>query len=231
MSHAAPPQQAGVLKPVPQRTTPLPPPANGQRQTGLPLGATPQDTHQAWRGPIQPPAAGAPSPTTSGAQQTESANPLSGDGNSQPAGKTQDLPRSPGLLKPAPQASINPGKALGYSLRGTGTPAGDDLNPGPAQTPQAPDAQQTAGDEADEAAGTAGADQMHVGGVGDLQGSFKSPTVASAYHDFTKKLFSGNQPAANTQPKKPGLLKPAPKGNANDKAVEDDYAGSDDQAA
>lgn len=59
------------------------------------------------------PVSGAPvaSATTSNAQQTESANPLSGDGNKQPAGST---------------APVNPGAALGISQRGNSVPRGQD---------------------------------------------------------------------------------------------------------
>ncbi len=51
------------------------------------------------------------SPTTSNAQQTESANPLTGDGNAQPGGTTDQ---------------VNPGSALGISRRGSSVPSGTD---------------------------------------------------------------------------------------------------------
>ncbi len=54
------------------------------------------------------------SPTTSGAAQTESANPLSGDGNAQPEDTTD---------------AINPGDALGLNRRGASTPQGSDALP------------------------------------------------------------------------------------------------------
>lgn len=59
------------------------------------------------------PVAGAP--TTSGVTQTESHNPLSGDGNSE-AGETTD--------------SLDPAQSLGLSQRGSGTPQGQDALPG-----------------------------------------------------------------------------------------------------
>ena len=58
------------------------------------------------------PVAGA---TTQNAQQTESANPLSGDGNAQPSGST---------------AAIRPGAALGIVQRGSSVPRGQDAQPG-----------------------------------------------------------------------------------------------------
>ncbi len=51
------------------------------------------------------------SPTTTGAQQTESANPLTGDGNAQAGGTTD---------------AVNPASALGLNRRGATTPAGSD---------------------------------------------------------------------------------------------------------
>ncbi len=53
-------------------------------------------------------------PTTSNAPQTESNNPLSGDGNKQPAGTS---------------APIDPARALGFSHRGAGVPQGQDAMP------------------------------------------------------------------------------------------------------
>lgn len=51
------------------------------------------------------------SPTTAAAPQTEGANPLTGDGNAQPGGTTDQ---------------INPAQKLGFSQRGDGIPAGQD---------------------------------------------------------------------------------------------------------
>ncbi len=56
-----------------------------------------------------------PSATTSNAQQTESANPLSGDGNAEPE-DTSD--------------AIKPGSALGVNQRGNSVPRGQDLMAG-----------------------------------------------------------------------------------------------------
>ncbi len=55
------------------------------------------------------------SPTTSAAQQTEGANPLTGDGNAQPGGTTDD---------------VDPAKKMGFSQRGSGAPSGQDAAPG-----------------------------------------------------------------------------------------------------
>lgn len=66
--------------------------------------------------PALPAVGGTPvaSATTSNAQQTESANPLSGDGNAQP-GATSD--------------ALKPGMALGVVQRGTSVPRGQDAQP------------------------------------------------------------------------------------------------------
>jgi hypothetical protein len=65
--------------------------------------------------PIQPaldtPGAPVAGPTTDNAQQTESANPLTGDGNAQPADTTDEL---------------DPASALGLNRRGASTPQGTD---------------------------------------------------------------------------------------------------------
>lgn len=65
--------------------------------------------------PIQPaldtPGTPVAGPTTDNAQQTESANPLTGDGNAQAGGTTDE---------------IDPGSALGLNRRGASTPSGSD---------------------------------------------------------------------------------------------------------
>lgn len=92
------------------------------------------DTQQAWRGSIQPQApadlgGGAvlskvspgitkppATPTTVAAQQTESANPLTGDTNALPGGSVQDL---------------NHGRAMGFSTKGPTAPGGTDVKTAP----------------------------------------------------------------------------------------------------
>lgn len=61
--------------------------------------------------PPSPSATPVASPTTINAQQTESANPLTGDGNAQPGGTTDQ---------------VNAGSALGISRRGSTVPTGAD---------------------------------------------------------------------------------------------------------
>ncbi len=59
------------------------------------------------------------SSTTTAAQQTESANPLTGDGNDQAPGTTD---------------AVDPGSALGLNRRGSSTPQGDDAVQSPASS-------------------------------------------------------------------------------------------------
>ncbi len=66
------------------------------------------------------PAAPVAAPTTTNAQQTESANPLTGAGNQQPGATT---------------SQVNPGVAMGFSRRGLGAPAGTDASPLTANKP------------------------------------------------------------------------------------------------
>ncbi len=129
-----------------------------------------------------------PTSTTTGAPQTESANPLSGDGNAVPGGTT--VPVAPAL------PVMNPGKAFGASSRGANAavPAGQDL--------AAPDDDGDEGAPADAAPG-------HTGGTGALQRSFSNPTSASIYADYVKRLGMGDG-APVAQPRKPGLRAKVP---------------------
>lgn len=112
--------------------------------------------------------AGAPktpaTPTTAAAQQTESANPLTGDTNSAPAGKTQDLASSPvptnlptnelANARPFDPANMNHGRALGFSAKGPTSPGGTDVSP--VSRPQ-----------------------------------FSSPVAGQIYDSYVKNVFSG----------------------------------------
>lgn len=94
--------------PTPQINTPVSPrPAQGGSGGIMTMAG---QTRVVAPTPAQPVA----SPTTANAQQTESANPLSGAGNQQAAGTT---------------TAINPGAALGFSRRGSAAPAGIDAAP------------------------------------------------------------------------------------------------------
>lgn len=65
---------------------------------------------------LKTPAMPVAAPTTVNAQQTESANPLTGAGNQQPGSTT---------------TTVNPGAAMGFSRRGSMTPQGMDATPIP----------------------------------------------------------------------------------------------------
>lgn len=83
-----------------------------QRTGAAPIVVPPSPNMRALQAP---PANPVVSPTTVGAPQTESSNPLTGTGNQQPQGST-------GTIRTAPA----PAQAMGFSSRGTAIPAGQD---------------------------------------------------------------------------------------------------------
>lgn len=121
-----------------------------------------------------------PTATTDAAQETESANPLTGTSNDLPMGKTQTLPSS------TPATDINHGRAMGFSSKGQATPAGQDITT-PGATPDA-DAAMNGNP------GSTPDTQTFSGGMGAYQRSFSSPTSAAIYHDYVKKIFGSAPP-------------------------------------
>lgn len=123
-----------------------------------------------------------PTATTNAAQETESANPLTGTSNDLPMGKTQTLPSTPA----APTTDINHARALGFSARGQQTPTGDDIAT-PGATPDA-DAAMNGNP------GSTPDTQTFNGGMGAYSRSFSNPQSANIYHDYVKKLFGSAPP-------------------------------------
>lgn len=177
---------------VANRMAPLDPIAAGTRRADLGTRGdeTMPDTQQAWRGATQP-TSSPPPQVKSAAQQTESANPLTGDGNSAPTGSTTDV------APPAP--AINPGKALGATSRNPAVaPQGQDMASAEEKNPN-----EGENDEDEDDSAPAGGP---MGGTGAYQKAFSSPTSKDAYSQGVRRLFGG-QPVSGSQPKKPGLMK------------------------
>ena len=150
--------------------------------------------------------------------QTERDNPLVNGG-----GPPQLEGTSVAVTPPAPPPTIDPGKALGISRRGTRTPAGQDL-PNPAAVATDPNAQPASPDESsvgdDLAKVRQGvqsdlAGQTHVGGYGQYAKNFSSPTAANIYDSQVRSLFGG----------------PTPKGAASSAASRANDNSNDDQEA
>lgn len=151
-----------------------------------PTPYAPQQPAPGAPGTTQPPA---PTATTNAAQQTESANPLTGTSNNLPMGKTETLPST------APTTDINHARAMGYSSAGSGTPKGQDITT-PGATPDA-EANGTDPSAMPALGSNPGAPQTYSGGVGAYQRQFSNWNSASVYHDYVKKLFGSAPP---TQP-------------------------------
>lgn len=138
----------------------------------------------------------------------EAAMPLSGDGNSEPTGKTTTItkpgvyPGGPAAFGPAGKASgltpasvagatqdsLDHGRAMGFSSKGAATAVGTDT---PSSAP--------AGSPGNEGSGTSSLASGFNAGTGTSAKSFSNPTSQRIYADFSKKLFGpglsmGNQP-------------------------------------
>lgn len=122
------------------------------------------------------PAAPVNSPTTTGAQQTESANPLTGDGNKQPSGTT---------------APVNPGQAMGFSRSGGSVPRGQDAAPA-AVVPEQSTQQKLRSSMSSTMDNLRG---KTAGGAGLYKRSFTNPKSASLYSGYVKRLFGDTMPA------------------------------------
>lgn len=115
------------------------------------------------------PVASAPvaAPTTSAAQQTETANPLSGDTNDSAGGTTQ---------------AVDPAMAMGFSRRGAGVPRGQDAMPGTGATRAVGDA--IKGTYANLRGGASNANQLS-------RRQFSDRRAQSAYSGGVRNLFAG----------------------------------------
>ncbi len=142
------------------------------------------------------------SPTTSGAQQTESADPLTGDNNKVPGGTT--VPVAPPVApKPGAKLSIN-----GRNFQPTATP-----NAKPAISINGQSLPATE------------ADQANYGGTGTYRQKFSNPTSAAIYDGYVKKLFS-NQDEGSAPPQPQTAMTPVrrapPTPGSNQPSDEDD---------
>lgn len=126
---------------------------------------------------------GAPvtAPTTVGAQQTETANPLTGDTNRNAGGTV---------------APVNPGRAMGFSRAGSGVPRGQDAAPMAAPAPVASPEQATQQKIGSSMKSTM--DNLRgktAGGTGLYRRTFTNPQSAGMYDGYVKRLFGDALPA------------------------------------
>lgn len=131
------PQQMALGKPKPASVVPTPV-APGQRPPGGPAPITAKPA------PQQAPVAGSAAPLAPQTQSEED-DPLDGDETTAPGGST---------------TAVNPGQSLGFSARGSATPAGMDASH---------------------------ADPL-VGGAGLYARRFTNPTSAGLYNDFASRI-------------------------------------------
>ncbi len=114
------------------------------------------------------PAAPVAAPTTIQAQQTESANPLTGDTNANAGGTS---------------APVNPGQAMGFSRAGASTPAGQDAMPEQST-------QEKIGAATSATLSSIGG--KPTGGIGLYRRRFSTPQAANMYTDYVRRLFPSN---------------------------------------
>lgn len=114
-------------------------------------------------------------PTTRGAQQTESANPLTGDTNRAAGGTVQP---------------VNPAQALGLNRGGTGVPRGQDAMP----TPAAPDQSTTQKLGASMQSTFDNLRGKPAGGTGLYRRTFSNPKSAGIYDGYVRRLFGDAMP-------------------------------------
>lgn len=171
-------------------------------------------------------------PTTSAAQQTESADPLTGTNNQVPGGATVPVapPPSTGLTRagpaPAPgHGGIDVNSYVGSRYASPTLPSGDD-NPAAAISKpgyQPPETSEQGADQAlrqrfgappnergavDVSTGgpTTSApapDNANFGGIGKYRQQFSNPTSAAIYDGYVKKLFSQDAGNSPSQPQTP----------------------------
>ena len=137
--------------------------------------------------------------------QTERANPLTNGGGA---------PQVAGTSVPVEKPTLDPGKAMGFSSKGTSIPQGQDMEPRNEASP-APDGA---------AADTPQGDSL-TAGDGAYQRSFTNPTSASLYRSFVSKLFPGRQTPAPSSGLTKSMGPDASKGTMG--VSNEDYEGPD----
>jgi len=120
---------------------------------------------------------GAQFPAPGAGKGPENSDPLSGDGNTAPTGKVSSF--TPAGVAATTQATLDHGRALGYSQKGAGTPSGSDITQAPSQPGGGDDS--AAPDTS--AAGPQGTGSFS-GGTGKT-----SPVAGNIYRDYSKRLF------------------------------------------
>lgn len=105
-------------------------------------------------------------------QQTERANPLTGDPNNVPGGASAPLP--------AVVPRVDAGRSLGVSTRGSAVPSGQDLDVGQESTP-----------------GDVTADE---GGDARTSSVFTNPTSKNIHDSYIRKLFGASAPGRRPRP-------------------------------
>jgi hypothetical protein len=150
----------------------------------------------------------APTATTSEAPQTESSNPLTGDTNSQPTGKTTGLtPRTLSVGQPQGQqqpagsvTGLKPVQPASNQSLAQGSPQNEGYDANGQITSSEPDIDHArALGVSTKGNGTPGGDDVSTpgqpasfaGGTGDAQRQFSNSTSAAIYGDYVKKLFGG----------------------------------------